>query len=166
MAGRTMRVDFGRRFKELKNQAEMIEAQKQTRHSEYLGTGNYVDQTMLLNWQVKVRHLLSSVCGSASQHFVSLQEAEKLVSYTTNYETFQRINAVFLAAKEDYEGGYLHAIRDLIQADVFESELEQAEELLASGYYAAAAVIGWSRWKRSCGNSAKIKGYRAEVWIK
>ena len=49
--------------------------------------------------------------------------------------------AVFLAAKEDYEGGYLYKYRDLIQAGVFDSELEQAEELFASGYYAAAAVI-------------------------
>jgi hypothetical protein len=38
--------------------------------------------------------------------------------YATNFETFQRIRAVFLAAEEDYEGGYLKKFRDLIQADI------------------------------------------------
>jgi Domain of unknown function (DUF4145) len=51
------------------------------------------------------------------------------------------MNAVLLAAKEDYEGGYLHKTRDLIQAEVFDTELEQADELLTAGYKAAAAVI-------------------------
>lgn len=135
-----MPADFGRRFDELLTQAEAIEAGKTTERTEY-GVGTYVDQTALLNWQVKVRHLLSSVCGPDSQHFIIFLEAEKPTPYTTNHELFQRMNAVFLAAKEDYEGGYLHTIRNLIQANVFASELEQAEELLASGYYTAAAVI-------------------------
>ena len=136
-----MPVDFGRRFDELLKQADAIEASKTTRHLEYSGTGTYVDQPTLLNWLVKARHLISSVCGSDSQHFTLFLEAEKPGLYTTNYQSFQSMRAVFLAAKEDYEGGYLHKIRDLVQANVFASELDQAEELLASGYWIAAAVI-------------------------
>jgi hypothetical protein len=48
---------------------------------------------------------------------------------------------VFLAAKEDYEGGYLRSIRSLVQAELFDDELEQARELLGSGYTVAAAVV-------------------------
>ncbi len=135
-----MAADFRRRFEELLKQAEAVDASKKTERTEY-GTGTYVDQNTLLNWEVKVRHLLSSVCGPDSQHFTLFLEAEKPRSYTTNYELFQKMSAVFLAAKEDYEGGYLHTIRNLIRADVFANELEQAEELLASSYYTAAAVI-------------------------
>jgi hypothetical protein len=135
-----MPADFGRRFDELSKQAEAIEANKKTQRTEY-GEGTYVDQPMLINWQVKVRHLLSSVCGTNSQHFIAFSEAEKPLPYTTNHELFQIMKAVFLAAKEDYEGGYLHRFRDVVQAGVFDSEMEQAEELLASGYYTAAAVI-------------------------
>jgi len=51
------------------------------------------------------------------------------------------MKAVFMAAKEDFEGGYLTSIRSLVQAEVFDSELEQAEELVKSGYVVAAAVI-------------------------
>jgi hypothetical protein len=136
-----MAADFGRRFEELLKQAETIEASKRMESGEYTISGYRVDDKELLNWIVKVRHLISSVCGPESEHFKLFQEAGKATPYTTNHETFERLRAVFLAAKEDYEGGYLHKIRDLIHAEVFDSELEQAEELLASGYHTAAAVI-------------------------
>jgi len=51
------------------------------------------------------------------------------------------LKAIFSAAKEDFHGGYLSSVRALVQAEVFDSELEQANELLSSGYCAAAAVI-------------------------
>lgn len=51
------------------------------------------------------------------------------------------LRAVFLAAKEDYEGGYTSSIRSLIQAEVFESEIEQSRELMSAGYRVPAAVI-------------------------
>ncbi|MGG6240079.1 DUF4145 domain-containing protein [Nodosilinea sp. AN01ver1] len=53
----------------------------------------------------------------------------------------KRLKAIFLAAKEDFEGGYLSSMRALVQAEVFDSELEQANELLNSGYFTAAAVV-------------------------
>jgi hypothetical protein len=49
--------------------------------------------------------------------------------------------AVFEAAKEDFDGGYLSSVRSLVQAEVFGSELEQASELLRSGYASPAAVV-------------------------
>ena len=38
------------------------------------------------------------------------------------------------AAKDDYEQGYLFNTRILIEAEVFDEFLEQAEHLLDSGY--------------------------------
>ena len=37
--------------------------------------------------------------------------------------------------------GYLNSVRNLVQAEVFESELDQARELLSGGYSSAAAVV-------------------------
>jgi hypothetical protein len=93
-----------------------------------------------LNWKVKVRNLLAKVCGEDSQHFRQFEKNE-FGPITTNYENLQRMNAVFMAAKEDFECGYLTSVRSLVQAEVFDSELEQAEELVKSGYVVAAAVI-------------------------
>lgn len=132
-------ADFGRRFDELCKQADALEASKKMNNSEFF-SGYILEVSDLLNWGVKVRHLLSSVCGPNSQHFTLFVAAETPSAYTTNYETFQKLRAVLLAAKEDYEGGYLNELKLLVQSEVFDSELEQASELLASGYIPAAAL--------------------------
>ncbi|BAY49771.1 hypothetical protein SAMD00079811_74000 [Scytonema sp. HK-05] len=118
-----------------------VEASKRMHHSEMFASGEYIDNDLLLNWKVKVKNLLSKVCGEESQHFQQFEKNEDGILYTTNYTTFKSLKAIFLAAKEDFEGGYLSSMRTLVQAEVFDSELEQANELLSSGYSTAAAVI-------------------------
>ena len=132
---------FKRRFAELEEQANQVFASKTYQQSEMFGGGEYVDNDLLLNWTVKVRNLLSKVCGEDSQHFQQFEKAEEGIPYTTNYDTLKGLMAVFLAAKEDFEGGYLLSVRTLVQAEVFDSELEQASELLNGGYSTASAVI-------------------------
>jgi hypothetical protein len=136
---------FKQRFDELEAQAAQIENSKTVVNSnEMLGSfvsSEFVDNELLLNWKVKVRNLLSKVCGEESQHFQQFEKNESAIFQDTNFEIFRRLKAIFLAAKEDFEGGYLSSIKTLIQAEVFDSELEQASELLSSGYSTAAAVI-------------------------
>jgi len=45
------------------------------------------------------------------------------------------------AAKDDYEQGFLFDTRSLIEAEVFDDFLDQAEHLLNAGYYQPAAVV-------------------------
>jgi hypothetical protein len=136
-----MAVDFGQRFKELADHAEAILAAKS--HSRGLGfEGTYVDQNELIKWQVNARHLLSMVCGRDSEHFLAFESNQgSRFTGDTNYAVLLRQQAVFLAAENDYEGGYLTRLRDLIQSEVFKSELEQAQELFRASYLSAAAVI-------------------------
>jgi hypothetical protein len=53
----------------------------------------------------------------------------------------KQLGSILNAAKEDFEGGYLSSIRNLVQAEVYDIELDQARELLSSKYKTAAAVI-------------------------
>lgn len=132
---------YQQRFQELAEQLGDIENTKTSSYSEVLGGNkNYVNSTLLLNWKVKVRNLLTKVCGEESQHFRQFEKSE-YGTLSTNYQDLQKLKAVFLAAREDFEGGYLSSVRALVQAEVFDSELEQAEELLKGGYVTAAAVI-------------------------
>jgi hypothetical protein len=131
---------FKQRFAELEAQAVRVESSKETRPSASSGSDEYVDNNLLLNWKVKVRNLLSKVCGEESQHFQQFEKSENDSAYWTNYSIFKDLRAIFLAAKEDFEGGYLSSLRTLVQAEVFDSELEQASELLDSGYSTAAAI--------------------------
>jgi len=94
---------------------------------------------VFLNWCVKVRNLLQTACGPNSVHMQAFTTAE--ASPKGNMYNFQTCTAVFRAAKDDYEGGYLAKVESLVRAQVFDSALEQAQELYANGYYAPAAVV-------------------------
>ncbi len=132
---------YQKRFEELYKQLTELENSKTRSYSNITSSEeDYIDDELLLNWKVKVRNLLSKVCGVDSQHFIQFEENEYR-SYSTSFENFKRLKAVFLAAKEDFQGGYLSSMRTLVQAEIFDSELEQAEELLKGGYHVAAAVI-------------------------
>lgn len=130
-----------KRFSELEIQLIEAEATKHRKTDAYGSDYLTIDSNLLLNWQVKAKSLISNACGAESQHFAAFIESEKPSMYSSNYDNLLRSKAVFLAAKEDYEGGYLNSLRNLVQAEVFCNELEQAEELLNAGYATAAAVI-------------------------
>lgn len=133
---------FKKRFSELVEQLEAVAAAKTSSANPVTGSASiYVDQNALLNWKVKAKTLLINTCGESSHHLTSFIAAERSKGYGTNYDILKQLRAVFLAAQEDFSGGYLNTVRNLVQAEVFTSELEQAEELLKSGYATAAAVI-------------------------
>lgn len=134
---------FQKRFEDLKIQADEVEASKITKTGGGAFNSNSTDvnDEKLLSWKVKARNLLSKTCGENSQHFQEFEKIEEYPMYSGNFNKFKSFEAVFLAAKEDFEGGYLSSIKTLVQAEVFDSELEQAKELLGAGYFSAAAVI-------------------------
>jgi len=85
-----------------------------------------MDDELALTWKVKAKNLLVSTCGKESQHYEEFIEAEKLNTHESSSAPFKRIKAVFTAAMDNYQGGYLVSVKNLIQAEVFDSELEQA----------------------------------------
>jgi len=144
---------ISQRFQELETQMESIEASTHitptrkvrihTGSQVTVGGDQAIDEYLLLNWIVKVKSLLSEICGDDSHHFKQFEKAEtaKKNIYMTVSRTFKNLKAVFSAAKEDFEGGYLLSLKTLVQAEVFDSELEQAQQFLDKEYYPAAAVI-------------------------
>ncbi len=130
-----------KRFSELCDQLEAVEATKHDEWNAAFGkSSTQIDRNLFLNWKVKAKSLLQSACGADSLHFKHFEENES-GSFLTSYEILGQLRAVFMAAKEDFEGGYLLSVKSLVQAEVFDSELEQASELLKSGYRCAAAVV-------------------------
>lgn len=129
-----------KRFDELVIQLEAVEKTKRHQNSEFF-SGDRVDDESLLNWQIKTRHLLTLACGENSVHLKAFVECEKPQSYRSNYEMLKQLKAIFLAAKEDFQGGYMATVRQMVQAEVYDNELDQARGLLNGGYFSAAAVI-------------------------
>lgn len=130
-----------KRFSELSDQLAEVERTMQVKYSEFYGSYEQVDPEKFLNWCVKARSLIANACGKDLVHYKSFVKAEEPNSYAGNYENLKELRAVFAAAREDFEGGYLISIRNLVQAEIADSELEQARELHKSGYVSAAAVV-------------------------
>ncbi|AXI62931.1 DUF4145 domain-containing protein [Pseudomonas kribbensis] len=133
---------FEKRFAELEQQLIRLQNATTMRGDPRKeGQTEYLAPESMLNWSVKVKALLERVCGKESSYLQRFTEADQNQMFDIGIARFERMRAVFLAAKEDFEGGYLNSVRNLVQAEVFGSELEQASELLAAQYVPAAAVI-------------------------
>lgn len=95
-----------KRFDELADLLGQVEATKRYENGGLI-KGDFVDSEMFLTWRVKVKSLLGTACGRTSEHYIHFKENEKAVIGSTNYSIMKRLKAVFMAAKEDFEGGYL-----------------------------------------------------------
>jgi hypothetical protein len=130
-----------KRFHELSVEATLLEASKRLEYDEFADKQvERINPDAFLNWKVKAKSLLVSACGEGSQHFKQFEKSED-EGWATHLTVLRRLMAVFEAARDDFEGGYLASVHDLVRAEVFGSELEQASELLKSQYPVAAAVI-------------------------
>lgn len=136
-----MTAKITKRFEEVALQAEEVSASEHTTHSEMFGRSTHVDENKLLGWITKAENLIVGICGENSTYYRTFSEANQVSSFESSLDRFKRLLSVFNSIKEDYESGYLTSYKSLIQAEVFGSELEQANELLESGYISAAAVI-------------------------
>jgi hypothetical protein len=131
-----------KRFDELQIEMEALLASKTSRYDKILEENHdEIDGDAMLGWKVKARNLLGKACGKDSEHYKEFVEYENPGSYGTYLGALESLKSIFNAAKEDFEGGYLQSTRSLVQAEVFDSELEQATELHKSGYQSAAAVV-------------------------
>lgn len=132
---------LGKRFKELEEQMIRIACtEKESVNSSGIRTIN-VDTQELLGWCIKVKNLIIKVAGETSEHYKGFIKYENQSYMNGNVNRFKYLKTVFLATKEDFEGGYLSSYKRIVQAEIFDTELEQARELLKNGYYVAAAVI-------------------------
>jgi hypothetical protein len=109
--------------------------------SNSIGFDASVDLQMATQWMVSCLSILQNVFGENSSHYKMF---EPLTRGKTTFNPTKKCLGVIKAAKDDYENGYLFDTRALIEAEVFDDFLEQAEHLLIQGYFAASAVIAGS----------------------
>jgi hypothetical protein len=90
-------------------------------------------------WGTSAVSLLRQAFGEQSAHCQQFEAA--FASFPGYLSSFQTMFAIFAAAKEDYEGGYIFSLRSLVKAEVLSDALAQALELLRSGYKDPACVL-------------------------
>jgi glycerol dehydrogenase-like iron-containing ADH family enzyme len=121
------------RFDELVTAGEAVVAgkwQAQNRQS-------YVDLAAAHQWATSSMSLIEQILGIEGAH---ARQFRSLVQKVAVAGMAMAALGTLRAARDDYASG-LHAIHRLVEAEVFDGLLEQAEHLLANGYHVAAAVI-------------------------
>jgi hypothetical protein len=132
---------LSKRFETLTSEGLEIEAGRWKERDPFDGEiVERIKTNLLLSWKVKVKNLLIKACGDKSLHFTQFEAVES-GAYLSELDNLRRMMAVLAAARDDFDGGYITTIRELVQAEIFESELEQATELLQKGFKTPAAVI-------------------------
>lgn len=132
-----------KRYEELIEETKFIVSLAKVKHHEY---GSYETlgeegDAQYLTWKVKVKNLLKLSCDEKSVHFQDFLESEKPQSFDNNIQVIRRLTPILIGAYDDFKNGFLISFKQIVQAEVFDSELEQAKTLLDSGYKNAAAVI-------------------------
>ena len=144
-----MNKKIWQRFEELEKEIKTIEntqkeEQEQTISFNGSPTKSYsvtvINSDLTLRWKIQVKDLIIKLVTKKSVYYKEFIEIDN-IEYSSEYHIFINLKVVFLTLKSDYEKGYLNSIKTLIQAEVFENQLEQSEELLKNGYTLASAVI-------------------------
>lgn len=134
---------YKQRFEELHQQMEMLLTSK-AQKNDSISHGNYpeIDGNALLEWKIKAKNLLVNVCGLESAHYKSFVENEETRGLGSTYlATLKKLRAIFLAAKEDFEGGHLTKLEQVISGEIFSDFILLAKHALKDGYKDVAAVL-------------------------
>ena len=139
-----MKNKISSRFKELLEEVNKIESSKKKISGGIYGT-DYLEINNELHkiWELNLKNLILLLTSDSNcMYYSELVKISELKSYEDYSNVFDRKKALFLAFKDDYEKGLISSMKYLIEANVFDTELEQAKELLSNRYKLAAAVIG------------------------
>ena len=98
----------------------------------------WVDEPLAQKWAVNTFALLKSVFGKTSDHYKAAKKHEDSI---TEHHKAEALQSVLKAALEAWDNGYVFEMRELAEATIEASLIDQAEELLAKGYHTAAAVL-------------------------
>ncbi|WP_151745044.1 HEPN domain-containing protein [Acinetobacter calcoaceticus] len=96
-------------------------------------------QALYSEWIIKAQNILLLACGDNSIHFAAFKR--QLSGSSDTPKRLRQLIPILNAAYDDLKNGFLITFKQIVQAEVFDSELEQAKSLLESGYKNAAAVI-------------------------
>ena len=104
-------------------------------------TSDFVDVQLANQWLASCLSLIGRTFGEKSIHY------NRLTVQFTNYPKWPNVEqalGVLISAREDYAKDALFDIKNLVEAELFEDFLEQAEHLMANGYCGPAAVVAGS----------------------
>lgn len=97
-----------------------------------------VDARLANQWMVSSIGLIQRVLGPDSPH---AKRFAKLMVRSSRWSAASQAFGVLRAAEDDVKSGALFEVRKLVEAELFDDFLDQAEHLLKAGYYQPAVVV-------------------------
>ncbi|CAG0985702.1 hypothetical protein ANAEL_02008 [Anaerolineales bacterium] len=130
-----LRETFARRFTELDASFSSI-------HFKPHGGGmhgSYVPDGQWQKWATSAQNLIRAVFGESSPHYQNFVKAYEECGGADH--SVRTLNALFLSAKEDFEGGYVFDVELRVSGEVFGDFIALARQSLTEGHKDVAAVL-------------------------
>lgn len=142
------------RFKELEKQCNEIVINKIQGRLDIEGI---VDSVSWQKWATSVMNLFQNVFGINSVQFENFKNIyEKFESSSTR--RLEKGKGIFLAAKEDYEGGYIFNLNKEISGEIFADFAVLAKQALCENSKDVAAVLASAALEDTLKKYAKFNG--------
>lgn len=141
-----MSQKFQQRLETLIDQGEKILSSTIQSNSSFTNTTVTVLSAEALDfynqWVVSSKTILNVICGkNRGLHYeIFLSSEKRSYAMENNITILKRLISVLRAALDDLNNGLLIPFKQLVQAEVFDSELDQAKHFLDASYITAAAV--------------------------
>ncbi|HEY3130573.1 MAG TPA: DUF4145 domain-containing protein [Acidobacteriota bacterium] len=94
-----------------------------------------------LKFRTSAMNLVRRACGETSDHYRQLRQIAEDKQHKDNSFYMHQCVGVVEAAHEDFSRGLLFDLKALVAAELLGDFLEQAEHLVAEGYYVPAASV-------------------------
>lgn len=128
-----LKTQFQKRFNELMETFDWIPKKHLSSGGAYFQEGDWK------RWATSAQSLIKSVCGVGSPHYSNFLDAFKKCVGTDH--SVRALFGVFMAAKEDFEGGYLFNVDLRVSGKVFGDFVTLAKHALSERHKDVAAVL-------------------------
>jgi Domain of unknown function (DUF4145) len=110
---------------------------------------SFIDPVAAYDWGYKALNTLENIFGENGKFFLDFKEDFIQFGSLDNLQQISisevwKVFGIVKAAYSEYKNGYVYKLKTLVQAEMFDDLLEQAEELLQNNYFLASAVIAGS----------------------
>ena|SRR5882672_8807343 len=150
----TLSEDLPKRFQELAAQGLHVLL---TRDEDGVQS---VDTESFQRWASSAMHLVAAVFGEDSPHYRNLSKAYD--AYSGWPSSLAAMRGIFLAAKSDYEGGYLFRVEATLSGEIFGDFVAAAKAALADGQKDVAAVLACAALEDALKRFGRLKSLQVD----